>query len=80
MFSPQIYQSITVRHRTADGQTYVGDEQVNDVGRLSADFGIEVETTRLNATLLDDCLQQHTEEKHWMPQNNKEWEYLTTVL
>jgi len=37
----------------------MGDEQVDYISGLSADFGIKVKTTWLNATLFYDCLQQH---------------------
>jgi len=45
------------RKKLRHEQTNVGDEQVNDIGRFSADFCIKVKTTGLNTTLLYNRLQ-----------------------
>jgi len=48
----------------------VSDEQVGNVDGFSANFGVKVETARLNAALLYHRLQQHAEEERWTPWDN----------
>jgi len=56
--------TVNMDNYSSNGQTNVRDEKVDNVDGFSADFGVEVETSRLNASLLYDCLQQRKDTQH----------------